>query len=82
MLRQTGAGLAEAVTLALETFAGGGKLEGPKEGVCLLECRSAGVDFVNQVFNAMDPVFPQMLLNQIVVLQAHALLGAGLADLS
>lgn len=77
----TGARLAEAVAFALETLAGGAELKGPEESVRLFECWAAGVDFVNQIFDAVNAVFPQVLLNQLVVLQTDALLGARLAHL-
>jgi len=51
-----------------------GQLEGPQEVVCLLEVGADGVDFVDQVLDADDAVFAEVVLDDLVVGQGDALL--------
>ena len=57
-----------------EATVGVGQLEGPQEVGGLLEVGADGVDLVDQVLNADDAVLAQVLLNDGVVGESHALL--------
>jgi len=54
------------VGLLAPSTSGGVELEGPEEVGCKLEVGSNGQDFVNEVLNADDVVFAQLLLNDVV----------------
>jgi len=58
--------LLEGVSLVAESTLGGAKLERPEEVVGLLEVRSDGVDFVDQIFNADDSELTKNLFNDFV----------------
>ena len=69
------AALDEVLELAgTEATVGVAELEGPQEVGGLLEVGADGVDLVNQVLNADDAVLAQVLLNDGVVGESHALL--------
>lgn len=51
-----------------------GQLEWPQEVVSLLEVRTDGVDFVDQVIDRQDTVLTQMFFNYLVVGQSNSLL--------
>ena len=57
-----------------EATVGVAELEGPQEVGGLLEVGADGVDLVDQVLNADDAVLAQVLLNDGVVGESHALL--------
>lgn len=56
--------------------AGGvGELEGPQEVGGLLEVGAGGDDLVDEILNAKDVVFAEVLLDDLVVGEGDALLG-------
>lgn len=57
-----------------ETSSWAGELEGPQEVRSLLEVGTDSVDLVNKVFHANDPIFAQILLNDLVVCNGDTLL--------
>ena len=63
----------ELVSLGFEASSGGIELEGPKEGVGLLEVGSASPDFVDQVFDAVDVEFAQRLGDEAVIVEGDSL---------
>jgi hypothetical protein len=58
--------LNEMVPLAVVAALGGGQLEGPQEGVGLLEVGTNSVDLVDDILNADDTNSAQSLLNDII----------------
>jgi len=65
----------EAVTLLDETATRGVELEGPEEGVSLLEVRADGVDLVDEVLHADEAVLAEGLLDDLVGGDGDALAG-------
>jgi len=55
------------VSLVVETTSGGIELEGPEEVVGFLEVRSDGDEFVNEIFNAVDSLSAESLLDDGVI---------------
>ena len=59
--------LVEVSELLGETTSGGVELEGPEEVGGLLEVRTDGVDFVNEIFDGEDTVLTEDLLDLLVI---------------
>lgn len=59
--------LVEVVELLAEATGGGVELEGPEEVSSLLEVRTHGVDFVNEIFHREDTVLAEDTLDLLVV---------------
>lgn len=76
------AGLVVPVPLAFETLPGRAQFERPQEVIGLLEMGTAGVDFVNKVFDAMNAVLTKLLRNRSVVLQPYTRMRSPLPHLS
>ena len=58
----------------VEATVGVGQLEGPQEVGGLLEVGADGVDLVDEILNADDAVFAEVLLDERVVGESNALL--------
>ena len=69
------AALVEAGLLGDPATGGGVELEGPEEGVALLEVLAAGVDLVDEVLNADDAVLAEGGLNDRVVGEGNTVAG-------
>jgi len=64
----------EMESLALtETTSGAGELEGPEEVVGLLEVRTDGEDFVDQIFHTDDTKLTKFLLDDLIVSEGNTL---------
>ena len=63
----------EGVSLIVETTSGGVELEGPEEVVGFLEGRSNGDEFVDEIFNAVDSLSAESLLNDCIVSEGDSL---------
>ena len=63
----------EGVSFVSETASGSSELEGPDEVVGLLEVRSAAVNFVDQIFNAVDVELSKAGLDGLVARERDSL---------
>jgi len=62
------------MTLGIETTTGSRKFEGPQEVVSLLEVRTNGHNFVDQIFHTDNVVLAKSLFNDAVICEGDSLL--------
>ena len=55
------------MSLDIESSSWAGKLEGPEEVISLFEVGSAGVNFIDNVFNANESLLSEPVFNDFVV---------------
>lgn len=63
----------EGVSLGSESSSGSSEFEGPQEVVGFLEVFTAGVDFVDEIFNGVDALLSEALLDSVVGFQGNSL---------